>query len=98
MKTENKTAEDFLTNSGYGSGTNYTTDAVANLMEEYAKEFHKWIPIEKTPEYLANGESDTLLLKAANGFLEIGYYDFQTNRFVISKNIKPTHWRKINIV
>ena len=29
-------AKEFLKNKGYGSGTNYTTGAVAVLMEQYA--------------------------------------------------------------
>ena len=29
------TAKEFLSNSGYGSGTNYTTELVASLMEDF---------------------------------------------------------------
>jgi hypothetical protein len=31
-------AKEYLSSKGYGSGTNYTTDSVAGLMEAYHKE------------------------------------------------------------
>lgn len=41
--------EKYLSNNGYGKGTNYTTELVASLLSEYAKEYATQIVLDKLP-------------------------------------------------
>lgn len=41
IKEDIEKAAKYLSNAGYGRGTNYTTNTVANLMVEYARKVKK---------------------------------------------------------
>ena len=55
IKKDIEKAAKYLSNAGYGRGTNYTTNTVANLMAEYARkvkkdelaDFMQWLIDEK---------------------------------------------------
>lgn len=42
-----KKAKEYLSNRGYGSGTNYTTLLVASLMEEYRNQLPSGVPSDE---------------------------------------------------